>query len=222
MTEDTNLQQARELADRLNRVLMTLPNHRVTSLGTRVQVEAVKGKYFDAGLDYVAEFQRLFGAHIATRPGVPDYSGGYAGGRIAHYHVQAALLAEELKRWAQTAREQGDEAGALVLIRLQLCQEELAELAEAILARDIVACLDALTDMTYVCDGTYLTLGLAHYKLTALSEVHRSNMSKMGPDGRPVTSSAGRIVKGPNYSPPDLLRVLGLDRPELDVKEFGG
>lgn len=209
MTDQNSLAQTQDLVHEINYALMKLPGHRIVSLGTRISLEAAtSGRYFDTGLDYVAEFQQLFGAHVAKVPGIPDYSGGYAGGCLAEYQQAAAFWGERLKTMAQKAREHGDEAGALVLIRLQLCQEELAELAEAILARDIVGVLDALTDMTYVADGAYLTFGLAHYKLAGLAEVHRSNMSKMGPDGRPVTSSAGRIVKGPNYSPPDLERVL--------------
>jgi len=39
---------------------------------------------------------------------------------------------------------------------------------------------------------------------TAFAEVHRSNMSKLGPDGKPVRREDGKILKGPNYSPADL------------------
>ena len=128
---------------------------------------------------------------------------------MSDYHTVAAEQGELLKAYAQEAREGGDEEGCLLLIRLQLIQEELAELAEAMLEGSVVGCLDALTDLTYVVDGTYLTTGLGHYKLAALVEVHRSNMSKLGKDGKPITSSAGRIVKGPGYIPPDLKAVLG-------------
>ena len=48
------------------------------------------------------------------------------------------------------------------------------------------------------------------YKAAGLSEVHRSNMSKLGEDGKPIYREDGKILKGPNYTPPDLRKVLGL------------
>lgn len=207
------LTDAMRLADELNTVMMSLPTFRVQSAGTRISIEHAPGHYFDHGLDCVAEFHTAFAAHVAPEPVVPSMGMG-ARMAMSDYHTVAAEQGELLKAYAQEAREGGDEEGCLLLIRLQLIQEELAELAEAMLEGSTVGCLDALTDLTYVVDGTYLTTGLGHYKLAALAEVHRSNMSKLGPDG-PITSSAGRVVKGPDYSPPDLRSVLGLG-PEED------
>lgn len=204
---------ARSAASKLNELMMRLPGFRVQSHGTRVSIQPAAGHYHDAGLDCVAEFHTAFAAHVAPEPVVPSMGMG-ARMAMSDYHTVAAEQGELLKAYAQEAREGGDEEGCLLLIRLQLIQEELAELAEAMLEGSTVGCLDALTDLTYVVDGTYLTTGLAHYKLAALAEVHRSNMSKLGPDG-PITSSAGRIVKGPDYSPPDLRSVLGLG-PEVE------
>lgn len=93
-------------------------------------------------------------------------------------------------------------------LRISLLDEELDELAVALCARDPVAVLDALTDLQYVLDGAYLQLGFADVKDAALAEVHRSNMSKLGADGKPVHRADGKILKGPNYSPPDLKTVL--------------
>lgn len=199
----------RRLALALNEALMLDPAARVVSHGTRVEVRPSGGHYHDAGLDAVAEFHRAFDAHIAVEPGVPEY-GTTAGDRLRMYAGLMATLGENLKRDAAEALEAGDEGGGLLLIRLQLCQEELGELAEAMVAGNIVGCLDALTDMTYVADGTYLTLGLGHYKAAAREEVHASNMSKLGENGHPIISDAGRVVKGPNYRKPDLAAILGL------------
>lgn len=197
------------LVTALNEAMMLDPAARIVSHGTRVEVRPSGGHYHDAGLDAVAEFHRAFDAHIAVEPGVPAVS-PRALAMIYQYHQTAAALAELLQQQAAQMNEEGDEAGALLLIRLQLCQEELAELAEAMGLGDIVGCLDALTDMTYVVDGTYLTLGLGHYKAAAREEVHASNMSKLGEDGKPIISDAGRVVKGPNYRKPDLAAVPGL------------
>jgi hypothetical protein len=95
---------------------------------------------------------------------------------------------------------------------MDLLEEELRELGEALEERDPVAVLDALTDLQYVLDGAYLALGFHAYKGDALLEVHRSNMSKLGENGRPIYREDGKILKGPNYSPPDLAAVLKAPR----------
>lgn len=94
------------------------------------------------------------------------------------------------------------------VLRMDLLQEELDELGLALSDRDPVAVLDALTDLQYVLDGAYLSLGFAHVKEAALAEVHRSNLSKLDANGKPIYRADGKILKGPNYSPPDLAAVL--------------
>jgi len=153
----------------------------------------------DPGLEMVREFHVAFNCHIGAHPHVPDEPVHTS---LAIYHQQAARLAEELKAASAQA------GGSLLLIRLQLIQEELAELAAGMISRDPVECLDALNDLSYVVDGTYLTLGLQDGKLPGMREVHRSNMSKLGPDGKPIISDAGRVVKGPDYEPPDLRPIV--------------
>lgn len=94
-------------------------------------------------------------------------------------------------------------------LRVNLLQEEVDELREALEQGDMVEVLDALTDIQYVLDGAYLSFGLHHLKETAFAEVQRSNMSKLGEDGKPlVRESDGKILKGPNYSPPDIAQFL--------------
>ncbi len=70
-------------------------------------------------------------------------------------------------------------------LRLNLLQEELDELREALEQGNIVEALDALTDLQYVLDGAYLSFGLQALKKAAFDEVHRSNMMrKLGADGK--------------------------------------
>lgn len=90
-------------------------------------------------------------------------------------------------------------------IRPILLREELRELDDAIAANDQVEILDALTDLQYVLDGTYIAFGFDRVKYRAFAEVHRSNMSKLDADGKPVIRDDGKILKGPNFSPPNLL-----------------
>ncbi len=95
-----------------------------------------------------------------------------------------------------------------IKLRINLLQEELDELREALEQGDIVETLDALTDLQYVLDGAYLSFGLHPIKQHAFDEVHRSNMSKLGADGKPIRRPEdGKVMKGPNYSPPDLKAV---------------
>lgn len=94
-------------------------------------------------------------------------------------------------------------------LRINLLAEELEELKEALDNGDIVEVLDALTDLQYVLDGAYLSFGLQHVKHRAFAEVHRSNMSKLGADGKPVRrESDGKVLKGPDYFKPDLSQFI--------------
>lgn len=94
-------------------------------------------------------------------------------------------------------------------LRINLLSEELDELKEALKNADIVETLDALVDLQYVLDGTFLSFGLHNHKQKAFDEVHASNMSKLGEDGKPIRrESDGKILKGPNYFAPDLVQFI--------------
>ncbi len=93
-------------------------------------------------------------------------------------------------------------------LRIALIQEELDELKEAFDDGDIVAVADALGDLTVVVDGTYDSCGLARHKEAISAEIHASNMSKLGEDGKPIHREDGKVLKGPNIFPPDLEKVL--------------
>lgn len=95
-----------------------------------------------------------------------------------------------------------------IQMRLRILEEEVAELRAAVEAGDLVETLDALCDIQYVLDGTFLEFGLQAVKPAAMAEVHASNMSKLGADGRPVLRADGKVVKGPAFRPPDLAAIL--------------
>ena len=90
----------------------------------------------------------------------------------------------------------------IVDLRIKLIEEELQELKDAIKNKDIVEVADALTDILVVTYGGAAAWGLEIDK--CFSEVHRSNMSKLSTDGKPIYNDYGKVMKGPNYSPPDL------------------
>lgn len=93
-------------------------------------------------------------------------------------------------------------------LRIELLEEELIELKEAFSENDIVAVFDALLDLQYVLDGTFCECGMHKHKMKGITEVHRSNMSKLGEDGTPIYREDGKVLKGPNYSKPNLVKVL--------------
>lgn len=87
-----------------------------------------------------------------------------------------------------------------------LIHEELMELCDAMDNKDLVGMADALTDIIYVTAQQARVIGLPVDSL--LAEVQRSNMSKLGEDGEPLFREDGKVLKGPNYSPPDIKSVL--------------
>jgi len=88
-----------------------------------------------------------------------------------------------------------------------LIHEELMELNEAMDAGDLVEIADALADILYVTAQQATIIGLPVDAL--LREVQRSNMSKLGADGNPIYREDGKVLKGINFSEPDISKVLG-------------
>lgn len=91
-------------------------------------------------------------------------------------------------------------------LRIALIEEELGELREAVAGDDTVEVADALADLAYVINGFALVAGIDLPEVTR--EVHRSNMSKLGADGKPIYREDGKILKGPDYFRPDIAAVL--------------
>ena len=98
---------------------------------------------------------------------------------------------------------------SLAKLRVALLQEEVGEFITASEKGDLVAIADALADIAYVVYGTALTYGIDLD--SALREVHRSNMSKLGNDGKPLIRDDGKVLKSVRYFPPDIASVLGLE-----------
>jgi predicted HAD superfamily Cof-like phosphohydrolase len=91
-------------------------------------------------------------------------------------------------------------------LRIALLREEFEEYVAAEKANDLVEIADALADMIYIIYGTALVYKIPLDEI--VSEVHRSNLSKLGDDGRPVRRGDGKILKGPNYFKPRIREIL--------------
>ena len=101
---------------------------------------------------------------------------------------------------------ENDSVDELMSLRGSLNEEEWVELQDAWLDEDLVEYADAVCDLIYVLAGSLVSFGV---DLDAcFAEVHRSNMSKLGKDGKPIVREDGKILKGPNYTPPDLRRII--------------
>ncbi len=94
------------------------------------------------------------------------------------------------------------------LLRYNLIKEENEEYLNACEKGDIVEIADALGDILYIALGTLLRHGLQHKIDEVFEEIHSSNMSKLGPDGKPIYREDGKVLKGPNYFKPDIKKIL--------------
>ncbi len=92
--------------------------------------------------------------------------------------------------------------------RHRLLAEEVEELETAYYADNLVEVADAITDCMYVLIGTALQFGLTDVLEKCFDEVHRSNMSKLGEDGKPIVNKKGKVMKGPNYFRPELAAII--------------
>jgi len=97
---------------------------------------------------------------------------------------------------------------ALHDLRINLIEEEFNELKDAIAENNIVEVADALGDIMVVVLGTACSFGID--MTPVFNEIHRSNMSKLGEDGKPIYRADGKVLKGPNYSPPNIKAILNV------------
>ncbi len=124
--------------------------------------------------------QKVREFHVATNAAV-DRSFD-----IALLELRKALIAEEVKElFAELDRAIAEiKSGSTVTkpTRLNMMKE--------------------IADVQYVLSGTSISFGLPASEV--FSRVHVSNMSKLGPDGKPLLRDDGKVLKGPHYHPPVL------------------
>ncbi len=94
------------------------------------------------------------------------------------------------------------------LLRYKLMREENEEYLDAANRGDLIEVADALGDMLYILCGTILEHGMQHKIEEVFEEIQRSNMSKLGSDGKPIYREDGKVLKGPDYFTPDIAAVL--------------
>ena len=110
------------------------------------------------------------------------------------------VFGQEVKTKAEFPSEK------IIKLRLNLIQEELDEFNEALKNKDLKEVADALTDILYVTYGAGHAFGIDLDK--CFEEVQRSNMSKLGEDGKPIYNDKGKVMKGPKYFQPNLSKFI--------------
>lgn len=141
----------------------------------------------------VLEFHRKFGHPVFFDPHIPDE---------AQRALRVNLIAEEL---CELAAASGVRLTITPLDDKGLVYDHFAVPVDDATV-DLVEVADALGDIRYLVDGGNLIYGIPGQAV--LREIHRSNMSKLGRDGKPVTRADGKTLKGPDYTPPDIASVL--------------
>ena len=118
---------------------------------------------------------------------------------------------EKVKKFMITYGQEVKESASfpdenIIKLRLKLIKEELEELEQALNDKNLLEVADALTDILYVTYGAGHSFGI---NLDAcFDEVQRSNMSKLGEDGKPIYNEYGKVMKGPNFSKPNLKQFI--------------
>ena len=110
---------------------------------------------------------------------------------------------QEVKKKSELSSEKSNS------LRISLIREELDELTKAMKENDILEVADALTDILYVTYGAGHAFGLDLDR--CFDEVQKSNMSKLGKDGKPIYNESGKVMKGPNYFKPNLSKFINND-----------
>ncbi|MCO6146597.1 nucleoside triphosphate pyrophosphohydrolase family protein [Flavobacterium sp. NRK1] len=105
-------------------------------------------------------------------------------------------------------RPKGSLGDSVNLLRYNLMKEENEEYFEAVQNNDLVEIADALGDMLYILCGTIIEHGLQYKIEEVFDEIQRSNMSKLGENGKPIYREDGKVMKGPNYFKPNFEEIL--------------
>ncbi len=155
-------------------------------------------------LDCAPQDLRLVAGFPPERP--VDLTPGFETSAVVH--STAEMVAEFHRAFGLPVRDRPtlDVDEREIALRSRLLAEEIRELTNGCIARSLVGVADGLADVVYVVYGTALTFGIDLDRVVA--EVHRANMSKLDEHGNPTMRDDGKVLKGPNYSPPDIAAVL--------------
>jgi predicted HAD superfamily Cof-like phosphohydrolase len=91
-------------------------------------------------------------------------------------------------------------------LRYRILKEEFEEYVAAENEDNFEEVADALGDMAYIIAGTALEYGIPLDRV--LDAIHKANMAKLGPDGKPIKRADGKVIKPEGWQPPDIASAL--------------
>lgn len=147
-------------------------------------------------IELVREFHQAFNHNISNYP-VPCSK--------KLRELRAKLIAEELMEYCQAAGVEMRFEVPPRGVNPDMQHIDVAAYAEENEV-DVVGIADALGDLDYVVQGANLVHGIPGGEVVA--EIHRANMSKLGADGKPIHREDGKVIKGPNYTPPNISSII--------------
>ena len=139
--------------------------------------------------EMVEEFHRAMGLPVRATPEMPSE---------AERILRCRLLLEETMEFIHAS-------GCVVRITGALEGTLTGAVIDAAGEPNLAAMAHENADVRVITHGNDLTMGAPD---EVFSEVMRANMSKLGDDGKPVLRADGKVMKGPNYKPPDVVSVL--------------
>lgn len=161
--------------------------------------DKVKVVHAPTPFEQVGEFHKAFGHPYFLDPSIPE---------ARKIRLRLSLIVEEVEELfdACLSEAAGDKHGLDYKFYFRRLNEAIQAIDDRYVDFDVVEAADALGDINYVVNGAAHTFG---FNLDAVtSEIHRSNMSKLGPDGKPIYRDDGKVIKGPNYFPPNIKKIL--------------
>lgn len=154
----------------------------------------LSGWVYPPTIDYARQFHQIYEQPIATSPCIPSFD---------QRKLRVKLILEELEEFAISSHI---ESPAVIEAFQQLnCSIDRVPRNEGETA-NIIYAADALGDLDYVVAGGNLVWGIPAERVMA--EIHRSNLSKLGADGRPIKREDGKVIKGPGFFEPNLKKVI--------------
>lgn len=149
--------------------------------------------------EQVKEFHNKFGHAVEEFTSSPDAD---------TINLRLSLILEEVTELIEAFGNSDSKNIAHALSMINAGHDIIKNLDEEDYETDIVEVADALGDIKYVVDGAALVCGIPLDKVSA--EIHRSNMSKLGADGKVVYDNRGKVQKGPNYFKPNIISQLNI------------
>ena len=124
------------------------------------------------------------------------------------HQIEAVKIFHEVYKLSYKENPTTDIGLDKIKLRFNLMAEENEEYFEAANNNDLIEVADALGDMLYILCGTIIEHGMQDKIEEVFDEIQKSNLSKLGENGKPIYREDGKVMKGPNYFKPDIFKIF--------------